>query len=1474
MICQFRFFAKVVTYAGLIQFFWAAETFAMCSINLQLETCEARKTQFNAVTGVTEVLDHRLLIPAFLNSMLDSPVVHQKREQCFALADIIHRLCKAKEPTLASFLPAVPEKIDDASVTVIGESSDSRFTLIPTNAEMEVFFRSETTDANFLLSQLPTTSVIAPANQFVDQLRPKSILGGATCTTIGEDVLDGNASCAGWSKFADVVSRNSTELLVLRKPKSTVTLTEKLCSESTSCFSGQVPILIQRSNAVLSYLREVEQIVPRANAGFSAPTAVTMLLLGLKGENPGAIYGNSFDQRSQSYKDPASGKTYWGHARQIVEVISAMGTDIVSGLTTNEALYKSLEVFGDRITVFSDYTNDGIISKLKSLRTPFGFIPISKSGLDANHALVINGFSGKYLRIYDPWGRVYLVNTTVRDLPNQRVLSLLSQKPSWQMYGDFQNVTLLSYFGNLVTFSGPDALDSANSFLLAAARRGFADFALERKYLESKAVLVKDAVVLNHISGSNGYVYAQGAEPVYFKKNEERLFESLRDGDYWDSLRNKIVEDYLNPDSTHMLRGLIRTYRNGDLSVAEFLSLQQDLNNGATLSSIRLKLLGDTSVKESLFRRAVRAQIYKYAESVRQLRTSQYEDDLVIAMLNGRTWEQTLQVISAFDNFVKTVTGIGEHGGVRYTAEDFKKFYEEIQASGSVNEVNNNISGFLDQLLTSPSSIFALCRANARHLGLAFKEYIGRDVTSSEFDSWCRRVVDANSASRLAQAFQGRSIFLSYFTSAAKISHLSESDPEGARLLFETPEFRALMKASSESCVAEGKVGAFSRVDSGFTKDLVSNFIVRTVSPSAFGISRNSSSFDLISIPGVSVSMTTPSLIPGATQAMSDSVSTDRIKSLIVDRNRASIKFATTKYKQATITFTGVSHLLSESENHQFEDVYWMELFKDEKGSGFIVSGMGKNYGSSRNSVPLIRRTDKYYFACQGSIPALKISGETASYVHPEINQDDGSTITHENVDIKISHLAPSLWKHHRLYGVAAYRVDGALDSKEGWTLASYETSDQIFLGQTSYTQEIYYRKFYYPGQQIQYVLRPLVFDKRFDSVVQIVPDDESLATRAKVTLPPPGRAFISRRSLNFIGCSRMELGVDFNQHNRCSYAGPGNKNGFLDFEKNFFVDQFEVGCKESSAVKYGPSGCLKDGKHLEEYARVHSWLDNVGSSEPGLYPITRISAPVAEQICKTRSVQVDDEGTLVSGRLPSMAEWRTLSYLQLPVAEPSRGATATRDVPSEYAREMICHTEENFETPITSIHLSDKSPQRTPLHPCSFPVNPERTQWVFESPLGLRGLGTNVSEWVSDSVMFSSNCDNFSSHVGIASLVNPLNKDLEGVQFGRSDEIYGDLPYPNVNVRQNTHFHPLFGIPRSAAHEAWIGSKALDLSRTPISQESFSISGGTCSLLRSQIAVGGSYKAPSRVGVYNTRDLTWGQTAEDVGFRCVFPVD
>lgn len=1465
-------------------FLWSEPSAANCSINLQLETCDARKSMKNSSTTI----DNRMLIPIYMNDLLDNPVVHTKPDRCFALADIVHKLCRGKEPTLASFIPTDPTKIDETSAIVIGETGDSRFTLIPSHLEVTEFMSQTSTDAKFLLSHLPNTSTVAQENKFIDLLRPQPIIGGQNCTSIGKEILDGNETCGAWSQFSDVISRNSTEMVIQRAPKSTVTLMEKLCSESTSCFSSAMPTITQRSNSMLAYLREIEQVVPRLNAGFCAPTAVTMLLLGLKGENPGANYGNSFDKASPNYIHPATGKIYPSYTRQIIEAIHAMGTDVVSGFTVTESMYKALEVFTDRIVTFNNYTGDGIIAQLRGLRTPFGIVPLSKSGLDVNHAIVINGFSGNNLRIYDPWGRVYLISTTVKDLPNQKVLSLLSQKPTWQMFGDFQNITLLSTLGNTLTFSGPTALDAANSFLIAAAIRGFSDFALQRRYLAEETILQRDAVVLNHISGAQGYVYAQGTTPVYFKKGDERLFPNLRDGDYWESLRNKIVDDYLSPDNVHILRGLIRTYRSGEVSALELRHFQNELDKGASLASIRLKLLGDSSVQESMFRAAIRTHMGKFPSTMQHLYRSDYESELVTAMMNGRTWEDTTQIMAAFDNFIKGVVALVDKGGIRYSSQDFIKFYKEIEiGGGSFDQVNMNISAFLDQVLSSPEAAFGLCNANSTHLRLSFKEYLGREMTNTEFETWCKRIINRHSVSKLAEVLSTRSIFGGYATEVPSLHTLFESDPEGARILYETPEFRAQMKASPEACTDQGKVATIHKAVTTASRELVSSLSVGSTS---FSIERSPwGSYDAVSFSGVSVSKSAWSWIPGATQAMSDAVARDRVKSIIIDPNKASIKFATTKYKQYTISFSGISHLVSDSQNHIFEDVYWMELFKDEKGSGLVVSGMGKNYGSNSRSNPLIVRTDKYYFACQGLIEPVRIASELAKHMPQIVDPQDG-VIGYEAAEVILTPLEPRLWKHHKFAGYRTYRNDGELDDSSDWILTGYgddQGGDYIFLGKTPHTEETFYKKFFYSGQEVKYAIRPIVFDKRYNAHVELVPDEKPMNTVARVLIPPKGTSYISRRTLNFISCSRLELEMDFRAHNRCGYSGPGSKAGFLDFEKNLFVDQFEVGCNESSSVKSGSNGCLKNGKRIEEYAKVAGWLSDVGISAPNLFPITQVSAPVADQICKTRKIENPaDQTVLATGRLPSMAEWRTLSYMQLPVEWNrfiSEGRSfqtiktvgnkpVPRDLSSELAQWASCsHKKRNY---VTGAMDAISVLQKTSLEVCSFPIDTAQTVWHTSSPLDLRDMGTNVSEWVSDSVSYNTNCDNFSSHVGTQSLVNPANKDLDGIEFGRQDDIQGDLYYPNVNVRMNTHFHPLLGIPRTASHGNWPGSKALSLSRTPIANETFSVSGGNCNLSKSQIAVGGSFKAVSRVGVYNTRDLTWGQTAEDVGFRCVFPAE
>ena len=212
----------------------------------------------------------------------------------------------------------------------------------------------------------------------------------------------------------------------------------KDCTDNTFCVLSKMPLISQSSMALPGIIRKLSGKKVYMDTGWCAPTSVTMGIAGLVRETSNRVkFNNNFDQfRNFSKKNTIFTRTKQ-YGPSIYKVGEDMGTMWEAGGTYSHL--KSLAIMnyekkidargyhkGFRsmsVRTWNPTTNQDIIDIFQQ-RKPFMAVSFGtyKPGEKASdpwqreggHALVINGYEDGYLKIYDPWGKIYNVNLVKR----------------------------------------------------------------------------------------------------------------------------------------------------------------------------------------------------------------------------------------------------------------------------------------------------------------------------------------------------------------------------------------------------------------------------------------------------------------------------------------------------------------------------------------------------------------------------------------------------------------------------------------------------------------------------------------------------------------------------------------------------------------------------------------------------------------------------------------------------------------------------------------------------------------------------------------------------------------------------------------------------------------------------------------------------------------------------------------------------
>jgi hypothetical protein len=191
---------------------------------------------------------------------------------------------------------------------------------------------------------------------------------------------------------------------------------------SSSCQNFNIPLLYQNSADLMQLLTKRTRIARPLDVGFCAPTSVAMMMIGLKNMS-GGVFGDNIDSgpSSTSNIDGYASKNWSG---AIFQAGKDIGTDWwVGGTPTDQVQAMASSSFGQAAGTVdsfsgmnSDYSNASLINFINQYG---GLVNLSvahdtTAPEPTYHSLLLAGHSGGHLRVLDPWGRAYLVDSSLQ----------------------------------------------------------------------------------------------------------------------------------------------------------------------------------------------------------------------------------------------------------------------------------------------------------------------------------------------------------------------------------------------------------------------------------------------------------------------------------------------------------------------------------------------------------------------------------------------------------------------------------------------------------------------------------------------------------------------------------------------------------------------------------------------------------------------------------------------------------------------------------------------------------------------------------------------------------------------------------------------------------------------------------------------------------------------------------------------------
>lgn len=481
-----------------------------------------------------------------------------------------------------------------------------------------------------------------------------------------------------------------------------------------------------------------------------------------------------------------------------------------------------------------------------------------------------------------------------------------------------------------------------------------------------------------------------------------------------------------------------------------------------------------------------------------------------------------------------------------------------------------------------------------------------------------------------------------------------------------------------------------------------------------------------------------------------------------------------------------------------------------------------------------------------------KITAENTSV---SLQQNQPSTLTSDG---SVNLTWPAYSNQTQISGYRLYRK--SLPSGSYSLIATLASSARSYVDNTNLTALNSY----------QYLLRPV---SAINSL-EVIPTNENAALQPQVTIPPQNMVFVHKSTLNKEACERVQKTPNPELNNSCLYTAiVGQPAKTLEHEKSLMIDKYELGCKVGSGVTLSNGNCTVNSKTVSSPAITDSELLQATTNAPGYTPLTQIAPYHAYRVCQAQTFSIND--LTVRKRLLTMKEFRSLAAWPEELSQTQ--ITQTETGVQSSGRNNVCNTSSAVRSLAQSLNELT-APSSLLIKTGSISTN----QCV--SRYGIYDLIGNVEEYVSDSVDYSTNCEDVFNKVGSSHSFAPTNIALHGYNFVIDDQRSGYEKNTHIigAISQYSHFNPILGLAnKSNLNSLSDLDKPMSGWTSSVAQQTLKGIGGWCSLLGASISLGGRADTGVEAGRWHTNaESTTGSNAGDsektnlAGSRCAMEVD
>jgi hypothetical protein len=510
-----------------------------------------------------------------LSKIYRSNEVQTSKDHCAKMADLIQAVCKRSIP-ITSFFNPKGGAASGKSISVVRNSTDARLSEKPTSVTQFDSISSAidtkcSQEGRFSITLKPFGAINrcdkSPGIQYPGASNCSTVNGIYTCYNASGGIINPvpyssyNVNSYVFTKIPanDPVANQgwTYDRLYATMPQ---TLTSKTAPAAPFCASGSslctnfnIPLLYQNSTDLMQLLAKRTRIARPLDVGFCAPTAMAMMMIGLKNLS-GGVFGDNIDSGSTSTSQ-LDGYTAKNWAGAIFQTGKEIGTDWwVGGSPTDQIRSLATSAFGDAagsvdsfLGSSGDYSNANLINFTNQYGGLVNINVAQDTTADnpAYHSLLLAGHSGGHLRVLDPWGRVYLVDSKLQARNakfvqiNQKIFNYAKGKSFVFPY--YNNTVITWEFGTLPYagqvfpiwfFNLPNQQTLGN-------------------YLQSIGVITiitrsgTAVPTLSQISGDAGFVYYSPSQQSQFLTGTETAVRNPGAGTYFQAAKTQNMIDVL-----------------------------------------------------------------------------------------------------------------------------------------------------------------------------------------------------------------------------------------------------------------------------------------------------------------------------------------------------------------------------------------------------------------------------------------------------------------------------------------------------------------------------------------------------------------------------------------------------------------------------------------------------------------------------------------------------------------------------------------------------------------------------------------------------------------------------------------------------------------------------------------------------------------------------------------------------------------